>query len=101
MADPNLQDLSERIAKLEDLLRPRIPGGGVTDPGPDGWMPTWFGGPRLRFPFPWPEPGDPMPFDLSRLNKSQLEVTREMIRSNKIRLEALEKLVDQQIKSVK
>jgi hypothetical protein len=104
MGEPNLQDLLDRISKLEDLLRPRIPGGGVTDPGPDGWVGGWIGGPRFTFPSPWGPGGprtDPSPIDFSRFNKSQLEVTREMIRSDKVRLEAFEKLVDQQIKSIK
>src|SRR5436309_1290968 len=96
MADPTLKDIAARLDQLEALFR-RIPGGGVVDPGPDpfGW---WR--PRGPFPVPgpFPHPGDPPTIDLSRFNKAQLTMTKEMLKSERSRLDAMEKLVDAQIK---
>ncbi len=101
MANPSLEDVSSRLERLESLIS-RIPGGGVTDPGPDplggfgGWRPRW----TIPFPFPFPHPGDPAPMDLSRFTRAQLAVTKEMLKTERFRLEAMEKLVDEQMKSM-
>lgn len=100
MADPSLKDIAARLERIESLFTWRIPGGGVTDPGPDPWGGGWFGGRgRFTFPFPIPIPGDPSPIDLSRLTRAQLAVAKEMIKTERFRLEALEKLVDAQLKA--
>ena len=97
MADPEISDLIARIQNLEKLIE-RIPGGGVVDPAPDPWG-GWFPRPR-PFPVPWP-PGDPSPIDLSRLTRTQLEMTREMLKTEKFRIESMEKLLDEQIDALK
>ncbi len=106
MADPTLKDLMKRLEQLEALIttRPPLPPNPVIDPAPDPWGP--FGGvfnsqvlsslARGLRPIP-----DPPPFDFSRLNAAQLAVTKEMIKTERFRLDALEKLVDGQIKANK
>lgn len=105
MADKSMKDLIARLERIESLFAERIPGGGVTDPPPDswgsGWFPFPFPRPRFPFPFPFPQPGDPSPIDLSRLTKAQLAVTKEMIKTERFRLDAMEKLIDDQIKAMK
>ena len=44
---------------------------------------------------------DPPPTDLSRFNKAQLSMTKEMIKTERQRLEAMERLIDDQIKAIK
>jgi len=99
MANPSLKDISARLDRLESLIS-RIPGGGVTDPGPDPWGGTGGWLPRPRWPIPIPFPGDPAPMDLSRFTRAQLAVTKEMLKTERFRLEAMERLVDEQIKSL-
>jgi hypothetical protein len=108
MADPTLKDLVARLDRMESLLG-RLPGP-ITDPPPDPWG-GWF--PRNPFPsfapvpsfprvpFPFPNPGDPGPIDLSRLTKAQLAVSKEMLKTERFRLDAMEKLIDDHIKTVK
>ncbi len=103
MTDIDIKELAARLDKIEDHLKARIPGGGVTDPPPDpwsGWFPRW---PRFSFPFPFPfpQPGDPSPIDLSRLTRAQLDVTKEMLKAERFRLDAMEKLLDEQIAAIK
>ena len=111
MADPTIKELSARIKDLEEIIA-RIPGGGVVDPAPDPWggggnpWGPWSPLPRPRpqpfpFPFPWPPNADPSPIDLSRLTRTQLEMTREMLKTEKFRIEAMEKLLDEQISALK
>jgi len=110
MADPTLKDLIDRIDKLEASLG-RVPNI-IADPAPD----PWGGG------YPWGNPWgpifqnfgnlaglargirpipDPPPFDLSRFNKAQLSMTKEMLKTERARLDALDKLIDDQIKAIK
>lgn len=99
MPDPSLKDIAARLERIESMFVGRIPGGGFTDPAPDPW--GWFGrwrGP-FHFPFPFPHPGDPAPIDISRFTQAQLAVTKEMIKAERVRLDAMEKLVDAQIKA--
>lgn len=108
MADPTIQDLIARIDRLEASLTkvPNI----IADPAPDPWG---GGGPWGN---PWgpifqnagqlaallrTRPGDPPPFDLSRFNKAQLSMTKEMLKTERARLDAMDKLVDEQIKAIK
>jgi|SRR3954454_5123986 hypothetical protein len=112
MADPTLQDLIARIDKLEASLT-RVPNI-IADPAPDPWGGgggPWGGNPwgpilqnfgqlsalaRGVRPIP-----DPPPFDLSRFNKAQLSMTKEMLKTERLRLDAMEKLIDDQIKAIK
>ena len=101
MPDPTLKDLAARLDRMESLLG-RLPGP-ITDPPPDPWG-GWFRGsfPSFpRVPFPFPNPGDPGPTDLSRLTKAQLNVTKEMLKTERFRLDAMEKLIDDHIKTIK
>lgn len=96
MADFN--ELARRLDRIEAMLG-RIPGGGVSDPPPDpwgGWMPK-FRWPT-PFPFPFPTPGDPAPIDLSRFNRMQLNMAKEMLKAERFRLDAMEQLIDAQMK---
>ena len=106
MADPTIQDLIARIDRLEASLT-RVPNI-IADPAPDPWGGgPWGGNPwgpllqgqlaaLLRRP-----PGDPPPFDLSRFNKAQLSMTKEMLKTERARLDAMDKLIDDQIKAIK
>jgi hypothetical protein len=105
MADPTLQDLIARIDKLEASLT-RVPNI-IADPAPDPWGGNPWGPILQNFgqlsalargvrPIP-----DPPPFDLSRFNKAQLSMTKEMLKTERLRLDAMEKLIDDQIKAIK
>ena len=76
----------------------------ITDPAPDPWG-GWFQRPVASIlparPFPFPNPGDPGPTDLSRLSKAQLAVTKEMLKTERFRPDAMEKLIDDHIKTIK
>ena len=83
MADPTIQDLLARIDKLEAALS-RVPNI-IADPAPDP-----FGGGFQNFGqlagFFRGRPGpifDPPPTDLSRFNKAQLSMTKEMIKTER------------------
>ena len=111
MADPTIKDLIDRIDKLEANFT-RVPNI-IADPAPDPWGGggPWGGnpwGPILQN-FPQlsafargvrPIP-DPPPTDLSRFNKAQLSMTKEMLKTERLRLDAMEKLIDEQIKAIK
>ena len=102
MADPTIKDLIARIDKLE-LTLTRVPNI-VADPAPDPWggvlgnLGQLAAFSRGRFPGPI---FDPPPTDLSRFNKSQLSVTKEMLKTERMRLDAMEKLIDEQLKTAK
>lgn len=98
MADENLASLVARFDRLEALIAHRIPQ--VFDPSPDD-LGRWVGGGWGRpIPTPWPNPGDPVPIDISRLNKAQLQVSLESIKAQRIRLDAVENMIQQQLKGM-
>ena len=107
MADPTIKDLIDRIDKLEASLS-RVPSI-IADPAPDPWGGGNPWGPFVQnfgqlAGFLGRRPGpifDPPPTDLSRFNKAQLSMTREMLKTERQRLEAMEKLIDDQIKAIK
>jgi len=101
-----LGDLAVRLDRLEALLD-RFGGGIVSDPAPDDWG-RWPGrfGPIGNFdrqywhiPRP-PDPVDPSPVDLSRFTKVQLQLALTQIAAERIRLEALEGVINEQLKTV-
>ena len=105
MADPTLQDLIARIDKLEASFT-RVPNI-IADPAPDPWGGNPWGPIFQNFgnlsalargvrPIP-----DPPPTDLSRFNNAQLAMTKEMLKTERVRLESMEKLIDEQIKAIK
>jgi hypothetical protein len=96
--DRSLAELAVRLERIESLLAQRIPQ--VFDPPPDdlGRWGGWFPRP---FPFPWPNPGDPVPIDISRLSRAQLEVSLQAIKAQRIRLDALESMIEKQLKQTK
>jgi hypothetical protein len=99
MPDDTLAALHVRLDRLEALIAHRVPQ--VFDPSPDDpgrW--THFGWGR-PIPLPWPQPGDPVPIDISRLSKAQLQVSLEMIKAQRIRLDALEQTIHEQVKKTK
>jgi hypothetical protein len=102
MADDRLAALEQRLDRLEVTLHGRFPYPPV-DPAPDdfgrwpGWQ--WWGG-RRPIPIPIPEPGDPVPIDIGRLTRVQLQIALENIKAQRVRLDAVEKLVQQQLKQV-
>jgi hypothetical protein len=111
MADPTIKDLIDRIDRLEASFT-RVPNI-IADPAPDPWGGggPWGGNPwgpifqnagqlaalaRGVRPIP-----DPPPFDLSRFTKAQLSMTKEMLKTERARLDALDKLLDDHIKAIK
>lgn len=95
-----LAELDARLDRIESLLSNRIPP--VFDPPPDdlGRWGGWFPFPR-PFPIPWPNPGDPVPIDISRLSRAQLELSLQAIKAQRIRLDALETMINKQLKQAK
>ncbi len=49
-------------------------------------------------PIPWPNPGDPVPIDIARLTRAQLQLTLESIKAQRIRLDAIDNMIQQQLK---
>jgi len=100
MADETtLANLQARLDRIEALIGQRIPQ--VFDPPPDDlgrWIAGGWGRP---VPIPWPNPGDPVPIDISRLTKAQLQVSLEAIKAQRIRLDAVENMIQQQLKQMK
>lgn len=99
-----LADVAARLDRLEALLD-RFGGGIVSDPAPDDWgrpgrfdLPTRFDRWYWTIPIP-PRPGDPSPVDLSRFSKVQLELALTQIAAERIRLDALEGVVKEQLKT--
>lgn len=101
MADAKqLDELTARISRLESVFQ-RMPN---VDPAPDDW--GWGGLSHIgrlfrRFPFPFPDPnpGDPVTVDFSRLNRVQLELWQAHIQAERIRLDALENTIKEQLKT--
>lgn len=102
-SDKSLGELAARLDRIELALSHRIPH--VFDPPPDDWgrWGPWLPWPRfpVPIPFPGPNPGDPAPIDLSRLSRAQLEVALENIKVQRIRLDAMETLINKQLKGAK
>jgi hypothetical protein len=103
MADEKgFAELGARLERLETLLLGRIPQ--VFDPPPDDWG-RWggwggfIGSRAIPIPFPIPQPGDPVPMDISRLSRAQLQVSLESIKAQRIRLDAVENMINQQLKA--
>ena len=97
-------DLAVRLDRLEALLD-RLGGGVISDPAPDDWGRPGRYGPIGIFdrqywhiPRP-PDPVDPSPIDLSRFSKVQLQLALTQIAAERIRLDALEKVVNEQLKT--
>jgi len=97
-------DLAVRLDRLEALLD-RFGGGIVSDPAPDDWGRPGRYGPlghsdRQYWYIPRPpDPVDPSPIDLSRFSKVQLELALTQITAERIRLDALEGVVKEQLKT--
>ena len=95
-----LDELAVRLEALESVVRQRF--GPVTDPAPDD-----FG--RWRWPIadywrewrvPIPNPGDPSPIDFGRLSKIQLQMVQHQIAAERVRFDAMEQLLEEQIKTL-
>ena len=103
MPDPKQPaDLGARLDRIEALLSARIPQ--IFDPPPDDWG-------RQYGPYAWrnvPVPisvmgphTDPVPIDLTRLSRVQLQLTLETIKAQRVRLDAVEKMVNEQLGAVR
>jgi len=97
--DKALAALTARLERIEATLGGRFPP--IIDPSPDDLGRWIFGGRFVPIPFPRPDPGDPVPIDISRLSRAQLLVSLETIRAQRIRLDALEGMIQAQIKQTK
>lgn len=94
-----IDELRVRLDGMEALLHRRF--GPVTDPAPDdfgrGWHlpPSWWDR-------DWriPKPGDPSPLDFSRFSRVQLQMTLHTIQAERVRLDSMETLVNEQMKSL-
>lgn len=105
MADAKqFAELNARISRLESVFQ-RMPN---VDPAPDDW--GWGGGGlsnlakwlrRIPIPFPEPNPGDPVTVDFSRLSRAQLNLWLGHIQAERIRLDALENTLKEQLQAVK
>jgi hypothetical protein len=94
----SLDDLAVRLDRLEAMLDRFGP---ISDPAPDDWgrLPgRWWW--NIPLPVP-PRPGDPSPVDLSRFSRVQLELAVHQIAAERIRLDALEGVIKQQLKTAK
>ena len=96
--DKSISELAVRLERIEALLSWNV------DPSPDD-LPRWGGGwawpGRRPIPIPGPNPGDPVPIDISRLSRAQLQLSLESIKAQRIRLEAVENMIQQQLKQTK
>ena len=99
MPDERFAGLEARLERIEAALLQRIPP--VFDPPPDD-ITRWGGWGGWRpIPIPWPNPGDPVPMDISRLTKAQLQVSLEAIKAQRIRLDAMENMIKEQLKQTR
>jgi hypothetical protein len=97
--DKTLARLEARLDRIESVLS-RLPS--IGDPPPDD-IGRWGGWGRLGWrpiPIPIPEPGDPVPIDISRLSRAQLDLALQSIKAHRVRLDAMESMIKQQIKQV-
>jgi hypothetical protein len=97
--DKTLSRLEARLERIESLIG-RLPQ--IGDPPPDD-LGRWGGWGRIGWrpiPIPIPEPGDPVPIDISRLSRAQLELSLQSIKAHRIRLDAMETMIKQQIKQI-
>jgi hypothetical protein len=99
--DKSFAALEDRLARLEALIAQKLPP--IFDPAPDDigrWGGLAWGGWRTagRVPFDIPTHGDPPPLDISRLSRVQLQVALESIKAQRIRLDAIEGGIKQQLK---
>lgn len=93
-----LADLGARVERLEAVLLGRIPQ--PIDPSPDDWG-RWGGYYGWRtVPVPV-HVGDPPPPDISRLSRAQLQVSLESIKAQRIRLDTMETMINQQLKEMR
>jgi hypothetical protein len=101
--DKSLAELASRLDRIESALLHRVPP--FADPSPDdpgrwgGW--PWWSSRVIPIPFPGPNPGDPVPTDISRFSRVQLELSLESIKAQRIRLDALEGMIKSQLKQAK
>jgi hypothetical protein len=93
--DPDFASIQSRLDKLEGMMLGRF--GPISDPAPDdlGRFRWPFG--EWRIPIPIPNPGDPAPIDFSRFSKVQLQLTLHQIGAERIRLEAMEEVIKEQL----
>lgn len=93
-SDKAMAELVTRLDRIEAAIASRIPS--IMDPPPDdiGRIGGWW----RPIPIPWPNPGDPVPMDISRLNRAQLLVSLESIKAHRIRLDAMENMIQEQLK---
>ena len=93
MPDEKFAALEARLDRIEAAWFQRFP---PVDPSPDdiGRWGSW-GGWR---PIPI---GDPVPIDISRLSKAQLQISLEAIKAQRIRLDAIENMVQTQLKQMR
>lgn len=108
-----LKSIEERLARLEagmvarrsPVLGPQVdpapwgPMPPIVDPGPWGPYPYPYPRPYPR-PYPDPNPVDPSPIDFSRLTRVQLDTILHSINAEKIRLDALENQIKDEIKKI-
>lgn len=99
--DRAMAALEARLDRIESALISRVPP--VFDPPPDDlgrWGSLFWPFRPIPIPIPRPDPGDPVPIDVSRLTRAQLEVSLESIKAQRIRLDAMENMIQQQLKQL-
>lgn len=100
--DKRFSELESRLLNLEAFLQ-RVPF--PVDPSPDDygrwgrWSHWHWGG--IGGHVPVGPHVDPVPIDISRLTKAQLEVSLESIKAQRIRLDAMENVIKEQLKQMR
>lgn len=98
----DIDELAVRLEALEGVVRHRF--GPVTDPAPDDFgrwrWPLGDYWREWRVPVPIPNPGDPSPIDFGRLSKIQLQMVKFQIAAERVRLDSMEQLLEEQIKTL-
>ena len=103
--DKSIADIAARLDRIEAALAFRTPP--IFDPPPDdlgrgGGYGGWGGGGGLGWLLSRVLPHvDPVPIDLSRLTRAQLQVSLESIKAQRVRLDGLENMIQQQLKQLK
>jgi hypothetical protein len=90
---PNISDVVARLDSLEQLIKRFRPN---ADPAPDDLGRVGVGGIQWQIPGPF-HPGDPAPIDISRFSKVQLQVSLHQVAAERIRLDALEGTLKEQL----